>query len=61
MPVELICNFCGTKYFKSPSKAKNSKYCSRTCGNKAMAQNKKIDRENRKCSGCEKTFLAKKK
>ena len=59
MPVELICNFCGTKYFKSPSKAKNSKYCSRICGNKAMAQNKKIDRENKKCNGCEKTFLAK--
>ena len=59
MPVELVCNFCSTTYFKSPSKAKKSKYCSRVCGNKAMAQDKKIDRENRTCGGCGKSYLAK--
>lgn len=54
--VELVCLNCNATYYKPPSKAKNSKYCSRVCMNRFQANAVKKEREHINCKYCKKTF-----
>ena len=54
--INLVCSQCSKEYSLPPSKATNSKFCSRTCKDKhATIHNKKA-----LCSPCNKEFIVKK-
>ena len=54
--VELVCLKCNATYYKPPSKAENSKYCSRICMNRFQAEAVKKERVFVKCKYCNKDF-----
>jgi redox-regulated HSP33 family molecular chaperone len=53
---ELTCVACNKTYYKSPSKAKGSKYCSRICMNTTQALANKKERIEVKCEYCNDIF-----
>lgn len=53
---ELTCVACNKIYYKSPSKAKGSKYCSRMCMNTTQALANKKERIEVKCEYCNDIF-----
>ena len=54
LKVDLKCSYCKKDYQLPPSKAKNSKYCSRTCKDKENI----VYKEHVKCQGCSKVIRA---
>ena len=58
--VELTCHHCNKTYFKPPSKAKGSRFCSRICANTFFAHQAKVPREERECSYCKSKFTVSK-
>jgi hypothetical protein len=44
--VELTCIYCGNKYFKYPSKAKESKFCSKSCQGKYQSKINNLGKVN---------------
>lgn len=49
--IDLICQECGVTYQKTPSKAKNSKFCSKSCKDKSTSKHK-----TKQCLSCKKEF-----
>ena len=54
LKVDLKCAHCKKDYQLPPSKAKNSKYCSRSCKDKENI----VYKEHVKCQGCSKVIRA---
>jgi hypothetical protein len=50
--VHLTCEYCGIDYFRPPSLAKNSRFCSRVCANRKYAENNIKVRHVEKCLSC---------
>lgn len=44
--VELTCIYCGNKYFKYHSKAKESKFCSKSCQGKYQSKINNLGKVN---------------
>ena len=53
----LVCEVCNKDYHLPPSKAKNSKYCSKECKGVALT----VERPTYTCKTCSKDFSSKKK
>ena len=47
MKIKLICQQCGEEYFKYPSQAVNSKFCSKKCQGKHQAKVNNLGKDNR--------------
>tara|TARA_B000000557_G_C20811885_1_gene460566 strand:+ start:661 stop:1452 length:792 start_codon:yes stop_codon:yes gene_type:complete len=58
--IKLNCHNCNKEYFRPPSKAKNSRFCSRICANTFFAQEAKVPTEERSCKNCNKKFIVSK-
>lgn len=54
--VELVCEHCNVTYYKPPSKAEGSRFCTRVCMNRSQALAAKKPRVEHKCEYCEKSF-----
>jgi len=50
--IKLCCLTCQQVYFKPPSLAKNSRFCSRVCANRFFARCSKKERLEQKCLHC---------
>jgi len=55
--VKLKCVHCNIEYEKQPSKAVGSRFCSRLCANRGLANEQKVDRVNSECDHCGKEYI----